>query len=118
MMNTTKTKLKLLLGAGLAIASIFILQLNYKDTEVVDIKGNSREAFVGEEFTGRVIEMIPNSSPKQQYRNILMECKNGTKIYFTVILSDTDKCNVGSEIKIKVTTDTWFYRNDVKVWPI
>jgi hypothetical protein len=108
-------KLKLYLGAVIVIVIMIILQLNHKDTEAVDISGNSREVSLGEEFTGRVIEIIPNSSPKQQYRNILMECKDGTKVYFTVTLSDADKCSVGSEIKIKVISDTWFYRNDVDV---
>jgi len=111
-------KLKLGLGAGISIAAIVALQVNHKDTEVVDVNGESREASLGEEFTGRVIEIIPNSSPKQQYRNILMECEDGTKVYFTVTLSDADKCIVGSEIKIKVTDDTWFYRNDAEVNPI
>lgn len=116
--NTTKIKLKLGLGVGIVIVTMVILQLNHKDTEVVDINGNSKEASIGEEFTGRVIEIMPNSSPKQQYRNILMECEDGTKVYSTVTLSDADKCGVGSEIKIKVTSDTWFYRNDVEVDPI
>jgi hypothetical protein len=47
-----------------------------------------------------------------------MECEDGTKVYFTVTLSDADRCSVGSEIKIKVITDTWFYRNDAEVNPI
>jgi len=109
---SNKNKLKLGIGMAASIASIAVMMINHNDTEVVDSNGNTREGIVGEEFTGYVESVNPSGSGS--YSHVVLDCEDGTKVYFTSPFSES-RSKVGNKITIKITGDTWYYRDDAKI---
>ena len=109
---SNKNKLKLGIGMASSIAAIGLMMINHNDTEVVYPNGDKREAIVGEEFTGYVESVNPSGSGS--YNHVVLDCGDGTKVYFTNPFSES-RAKVGNKITIKITGDTWYYRDDAKI---